>query len=392
MSDTETLEKPAKGGKAKGTTPAFSIERDAFLAAISTTKQVVEARNTIPILSNLAFRARQATLTMSGTDLDMLVEVETDCAAFGEVATTVASDRLASAVETLRAGRVEVAMDGPVLLITQGSSRRRLNTLAYDDFPQIKVGDTIAKFEIEAGTLLSILNATALSMSTEETRYYLNGVFFHTPDGTGGRVLRAASTDGHRLAIVSMPLPSGAEATPDIIVARKSVREMRRLLDGVDGKSRIPIEISNTKMVVRIGAVRLVAKLIDGTFPDYSRTVPTANKMILTVHSTEWARCMRAAAAMTSERTRGVRLEMSEAGCQAIGQSPEVGNAVEPIDGEFGPGDLIIGVNSRYALDIAATFGEAATLKLAFADPAAPILITSDDRPAIKAVLMPMRA
>jgi DNA polymerase-3 subunit beta len=356
MSDTETMERPGKGkGKAPASGAGFAIERDSFLAAISTTKAVVEARNTIPILSNLAITADAA--------------------------------RLASAVETLRPGTVQVALGGGELMITQGSSRRRLPTLPAEDFPMIQVGDTVSRFEMPAGVLLSMLNATALSISTEEMRYYLNGVFFHVDRKT----LRAASTDGHRLTRVIAELPAGAADMPNIIVARKSVREMRRLLEAVDAKAIIPIEIGNMKLQVRIGNVRLVAKLIDGTFPDYSRTIPTANGKILTVHSAEWARCMRAAIAVCSERTRVVRLNLSERGSEAIGQSPEGGDAMEPIDAEFGPGDLEIGLNGRYAMDLAAVFGDAATLKLAFADPVAPILITSDDKPALTAVLMPMR-
>jgi DNA polymerase-3 subunit beta len=203
--------------------------------------------------------------------------------------------------------------------------------------------------------------------------------------------MAAVSTDGHRLTRIVTEVPAGAEGMPDVIIARKSVRELRRLLEGVDRKSIVPVELSQAKLSTRIGAVRLIAKLIDGTFPDYARTIPPANDKILTVHSTEWARCMRAAMAVCTERTRGVRLDLSEKGSQVMGQSPEGGNAVEPIDGEFGPGELTIGVNARYAVDISAIFGEAATLRIAFADPAAPILITSADRPSLTAVLMPMR-
>jgi hypothetical protein len=235
---------------------------------------------------------------------------------------------------------------------------------------------------------LSIFDATALAISTEETRYYLNGVFFHAPDGH----LCAVSTDGHRLSRMTVPLPDGAAEMPDIIVARKSVRELRRLLATIDPTAAVPLEIGTGKMNVQIGGTRLVAKLIDGTFPDYTRVIPTENGKLLTVHSTEWVRCIRAASAVCTERTRAIRLDLSSDGCQAVGQSTEGGNALEPIDADFSDKTMLqIGVNSRYAADVGAMFGEAATLKFAFADMAAPILITSDDKPALTAVLMPMR-
>lgn len=387
MSETQTIDRPK--GKAKQLpSGGFAIERDSFLGAIRTVGQVVENRVTIPILSNLLIRVGGGTMTIVGTDLEMLVEANADCASAGPVATTVSSDRLASAVETLRPGMIEAELEGFQLVLKQGSARRRLPTLPAEDFPVIKVGDIQARFEIEAGRLLSIFDATSPAVSTEETRYYLNGVFFHSVDG----YLRGVATDGHRLARMSVPLPEGAAGMPDIIVARKSVRELRRLLQTFDGQAMIPVEVGTGKMTFKLGSTRLVAKLIDGTFPDYTRVIPTANKKLLTVHSTEWARCIRAAGAVCTERTRGVRLDLSAGGCEAIGQSPEGGKADDPMDAEFSDDAVFsIGLNSRYAVDISTMFGEAATLKLAFDDAAAPILITSDDKPALTAVLMPMR-
>jgi DNA polymerase III subunit beta len=386
MSETETLERPAPGTTGK---PSLNIERDTLLAAIRAVGQVVETRNTIPIVSNLLLEASDGTLRIRGTDLDMLAEIEIDATVFGPFATTADAGRLQSAVETMRPGLIAASLDHGVLLLTQRRANRRLPTLPADQFPVIQLGNVEASFEIGAQVLLGLLDATQGSISTEELRYYLNGVFLHAP---AGERLVAASTDGHRLSRAIADLPEGAASMPDIILARKGVNLIRRLLGDAEEGDHVPVQVTATKLEVRHGRFRLVAKLIDGTFPDYTRVIPYAKDRRLEVHSAEWARAMKAAAAVMNQRTRGVRLDLDAAEVKAIGSSPEGGQAVEPLDASYEGPALTIGVNAAYAAGISDMFGEAATLRLDFSDAAGPILITSPDRPALTAVLMPMHA
>ncbi len=369
----------------------ITVERAELLKSLGHVHRVVERRNTIPILANVLIRAEKAKLAFKATDLDLEV-TETIAAEVGPGgSTTVPAHMFYEIVRKLPEGAqivLEASGDRAVLAIRAGKSRFTLQTLPESDFPDLAAGDMTHSFKLSAADLKRLIDKTQFAISTEETRYYLNGIYLHAAGTAKAPTLRAVATDGHRLAQVELPLPEGAAGMPGIIVPRKTVGEVQRLIEDPTGE--VSIELSQGKIRFTIGDVVLTSKLIDGTFPDYSRVIPVGNDKELTVDKKEFEQAVDRVATVSSERGRAVKLSLSNGKLMLSVTNPDSGSATEEIEVEYGSDPLDIGFNSRYLLDIAAQIeGEAAVLKLA--DPGSPTLIQDRDAKGALYVLMPMR-
>ena len=369
-----------------------TIERTTLLKSLSHVQSVVERRNTIPILSNVLIEASaDGTLKLMATDLDLQV-VETVSAAVDQPgATTVSAHTLFDIARKLPEGsQVQLTAADGKMLIVAGRARFNLSTLPRDDFPMIAEGDLPTKFALPVETLKQIIDKTRFAISTEETRYYLNGIFLHVADGdpASGPVLKAAATDGHRLARVTVARPAGAEAMPDVIVPRKCIAELRKLLDEVDGD--VEITLSPTKIRFGLNAAILTSKLIDGTFPDYSRVIPTANDKLLRIDPKSFMQGVDRVATIASEKTRAVKMALDRDKITLSVTSPENGTAAEEVPGDYTAAGFEIGFNARYLLDILAQV-DGDTIEVHLADAAAPTLIRENDTSPALYVLMPMR-
>ncbi|HWG04551.1 MAG TPA: DNA polymerase III subunit beta, partial [Beijerinckiaceae bacterium] len=261
-----------------------TIERTALLKSLGHVHRVVERRNTIAILSNVLLQAGSRSLVLKATDLDLEVteKVEADVGQAG--VTTLPAHVLFDIVRKLPEGaQVSLEMTGEngQLLLRSGRSRFNLQSLSESDFPTLDVGDLSHRFTLAAGDLKKLIDKTQFAVSTEETRYYLNGIFMHAVDVDGHMMLRAVATDGHRLARVEIPAPAGAAGMPGVIVPRKAVAEVQKLVE--DLGAEVTVELSTTKVRFSFGDVVLTSKLIDGTFPDYARVIPTTNDKRLVV-------------------------------------------------------------------------------------------------------------
>ncbi len=254
-----------------------TIERAILLKSLGHVQAVVERRNTIPILSNVLLEAREdGSLRLMATDLDLQVDETIQANVSQAGATTVSAHTFFDIVRKLPEGsQVELTAAEGKMQVVAGRSRFNLSTLPRDDFPVIAEGDLPTRFELPAATLREIIEKTRFAISSEETRYYLMGIFFHVVDDQ----MRAAATDGHRLARITVARPDGAEGMPDVIVPRKAVNELYRLLEELEGT--VEISLSPTKIRFGLGSAILTSKLIDGTFPDYNRVIPTANDKLL---------------------------------------------------------------------------------------------------------------
>jgi len=368
-----------------------TVERAALLKSLGHVHRVVERRNTIPILANVLIKADRSKLSFKATDLD-LEETETIPAEVGQGgATTVPAHMFYEIVRKLPEGAqivLEASGDRAVLAVRAGRSRFTLQTLPESDFPDLAAGDMTHKFKLPAADLKRLIDKTQFAISTEETRYYLNGIYLHTAGSNNSPTLRAVATDGHRLAQVELALPDGAAGIPGIIVPRKTVGEVQRLIE--DNEAAITIEISPGKIRFTFGEVTLTSKLIDGTFPDYSRVIPTGNDKELVVDKKEFEQAVDRVSTVSSERGRAVKLSLSSGRLMLSVTNPDSGSATEEVEVEYGSEPLDIGFNSRYLLDIAAQIeGEAAVLKLS--DPGSPTLIQDRDSKSALYVLMPMR-
>lgn len=367
-----------------------TIERATLLKGLSHVQSVVERRNTIPILSNVLIEASAGgSLRLMATDLDLQIDETVPAAVDQAGATTVSAHTLFDIARKLPEGaQVELTAAEGRLAIRAGRYSSSLPTLPRDDFPVIAEGELPTQFELAAETLKQIIDKTRFAISTEETRYYLNGIFLHVADDGGLPVLKAAATDGHRLARVTVPRPDGAEAMPDVIVPRKCVGELRKLLDEVDGS--IGVSLSGSKIRFDLGQAILTSKLIDGTFPDYSRVIPTANDKLLKLDPRSFEDGVDRVSTIASEKTRAVKMALDRDKVTLSVTSPENGTASEEVPGDYAAMPLEIGFNSRYLLDILGQI-EGDSVEVHLADAAAPTLIRENDKAPALYVLMPMR-
>ncbi len=368
-----------------------TVERAALLKALGHVHRVVERRNTIPILSNVLLRADDGGLRLKATDLDMEVteSVAAEIAQAG--ATTVPAHVIYDIVRKLPDGAqvsLETTGDTGQMQLRSGRSRFMLQALSEGDFPDLAAGDMPFTFALPAADLKRLIEKTQFAISTEETRYYLNGIYLHTIEVDGEMKLRAVATDGHRLARMELPAPAGSAGMPGLIVPRKAVAEIQKLVD--DGGEEIKIELSTAKIRLTFGGVVLTSKLIDGTFPDYQRVIPTGNDKSLTVERAEFAKAVDRVSTISSERGRAVKLALSDGRLTLSVNNPDSGNAVEELDVDYDATPLDVGFNARYLLDITGQLdGDTALFKLA--DPGSPTVIQDREGASTLYVLMPMR-
>ncbi|KQR80416.1 DNA polymerase III subunit beta [Sphingomonas sp. Leaf343] len=368
-----------------------TIERATLLKGLSHVQSVVERRNTIPILSNVLLEATaEGVLKMMATDLDLQINESVQAAVDQPGATTVSAHTLFDIARKLPEGsQVSLSAAEGRMTIVAGRARFSLGTLPRDDFPVIAEGELPTQFELPADTLKQIIDKTRFAISTEETRYYLNGIFLHVAGGDGSDpVLKAAATDGHRLARVTLPRPEGAENMPDVIVPRKCVAELRKLLDEVDGS--VGVSLSGTKIRFDLGRALLTSKLIDGTFPDYSRVIPTGNDKILKLDPKSFMQGVDRVSTIATEKTRAVKMALDRDKITLSVTSPENGTAAEEVPGDYIAAPFEIGFNSRYLMDILGQI-DGDLVEVHLADAAAPTLIRENDKSPALYVLMPMR-
>jgi DNA polymerase-3 subunit beta len=361
------------------------------LRALGHVTSVVERRTTIPILSNVLLRARDSTLEFKATDLEreVIEAVPADVSAAGAV--TVPAHMLHDIVRKLPDGaQIDLRKDGEKerLMLAAGHARFALQTLPAEDFPDIGGGEIGQEFELGAQDLKRLIDKTRFAISTEETRYYLNGIYLHTAQVDKKPTLRAVATDGHRLAQVELPLPKGAQGMPGVIVPRKTVHELHRLIE--DSSATVKVGVSPAKLRFEIGSVTLTSKLIDGTFPDYGRVIPQGNDKEMKVSNQEFMGAVDRVSTIASERGRAVKLSIKPDKLILSVNNPEGGSATEEIGVEYAASPLEIGFNARYLLDIAGQLeGEQACFKLA--DPGSPTMVNDPGDASALYVLMPMR-
>jgi DNA polymerase III subunit beta len=369
----------------------LTIERAALLKALAHVQSVVERRNTIPILSNVLITAQKGRLSLAATDMDLAITEQVEATASKTGSTTAPAHTLYEIVRKLPDGaqvELESASDGNSLAIRAGRSRFTLQCLPPADFPAMAEGDLPHRFQLPATDLKGIIDRTRFAISNEETRYYLNGTYFHSATSNGTQVLRGVATDGHRLARVEVPLPKGAAEIPGVIVPRKTVGEVRKLLDESDGS--VDIELSDTRIRFASGGVTLVSKLIDGTFPDYERVIPTGNDKVLNVPCKEFAHAVDRVSTISTEKSRAIKLAVAKGVVTLSATSPDAGSATEEIEVEYKDSALEIGFNSRYLLDITEQIA-GAEARFLMADAGSPTLVRDGADESALYVLMPMR-
>ena len=366
------------------------IERANLLKALNHVHRVVERRNTIPILANVLLRSEPDALSLKATDLDMEIVDRAPAAVEQPGACTVPAHMLYDIVRKLPDG-AEISLDtesGQTMSLKAGRARFSLQMLPDSDFPDLSPGELAYSFTLTAEILKRLIDRTQFAISTEETRYYLNGIYFHVVGSGADAWLRAVATDGHRLAKAEVPAPEGSAGMPGVIVPRKTVGEIQKLLE--DPASEVSVSLSDTKIRLRMGDLVLTSKLIDGTFPDYERVIPKANDKVLTLDRGDFERAVDRVSTISADRGRAVKLSLADDKMVLAVNNPDSGSATDELPVGYEAEPLEIGFNSKYLLDIAGqlTSGEAV---FRLADPGSPTLIQDSGDTDTLYVLMPMR-
>ncbi|WP_136683434.1 DNA polymerase III subunit beta [Falsirhodobacter xinxiangensis] len=369
----------------------ISIERGTLLKAVGQAQSVVERRNTIPILANVLIEAEGDTVSFRATDLDIEVVDRAPAMVERAGAVTVSAVMLHEIVRKLPDGAL-VVLEGDAasgrLTVAAGRSNFNLATLPKEDFPVMASSEYTTTFTAKASVLRRLFDKAKFAISTEETRYYLNGVYMHVATGEEGPALRCVATDGHRLARIDAPLPDGAQGMPGVIVPRKTVGELRKLLD--DDDADITVSVSETKVRFATTQITMTSKVIDGTFPDYSRVIPTGNTRRLEVDATEFAKAVDRVATVSSERSRAVKLSLDEDRLILSVNAPDSGAAEEELAVAYADEKLEIGFNAKYLLEIASQVDRENAVFL-FNSSGDPTLMREGGDTSAVYVVMPMR-
>ncbi|RCW88596.1 DNA polymerase III subunit beta [Paracoccus lutimaris] len=369
----------------------FSIERAALVKAVSQAQSVVERRNTIPILANVLIEATPEGVSFRATDLDTEIVDRTIAQVERPGATTVSASMLNDISRKLPDGAlVQLSLDSASqrLSVQAGRSNFNLATLPREDFPLMSSSEYGANFSAPAAVLRRLFDKSKFAISNEETRYYLNGVYMHVAQSEDGPCLRCVATDGHRLARIDAPLPAGADGMPGVIVPRKTVAELRKLLD--DDEAQIAVSVSETKVRFATPTITLTSKVIDGTFPDYSRVIPSGNTRKLEVDAGDFAKAVDRVATVSSERSRAVKLALDEDRLVLSVNAPDAGAAEEELPVAYADEPLEIGFNAKYLHEIASQIERENAVFLFNGSGDAALIREGGDSSAVY-VVMPMR-
>jgi DNA polymerase-3 subunit beta len=368
----------------------FTVERDVLFSTLNTVLGAIE-RSQIPILANVLIRGGNNKLAFTTSNLDIEYVAEIAAEVDKPHALTVPAKMLREIVKKMPKastiiGETDDSKDA-ILKLRCGRSGFKLNTLPVADFPEFSLGEFPHQFTIEADALARLFAGCQFAICTEETRYYLNGIYLHI-SGTGDdAVLRAVATDGHRLAQMQIKAPEGSVDMPGVIVPRRTVTEVIKLCNDHDA---VETSLSDTKIIFEAGGVRLASRLIDGTFPDYGRVIPAGNDKILTVTRASMSHAVDRVATVSSERGRAVKLSMNPGSIGFDVSDPDAGSAHEELEVTYEAPPLQIGFNSKYLTDILDEI-DTNDVEIRLADPGSPTLFLPKGNETSLYVLMPMR-
>ncbi len=393
MSLSATLEQNNNAENTASSAFSLTIERSLLLKALGHVQSVVEKRNTIPILSNVKLVAENNQLALTATDMDIAITEKIAANVSEAGALTVPAHTFYDIIRKLPDGsQIELSGDSDDtgrLNILAPNCKFALPCLPVAEFPVMDAGSLPNQFEVTPAELIALIDKTRFAISTEETRYYLNGIYLHATEFDGNTVLKAVATDGHRLGCIQVDAPAGAESIPGVIVPRKTVIEVRKLLDGVEDNVKVALSENKISFTIGDDAI-LLSKLIDGTFPDYEKVIPQYNKNMMKVDRNTLAQAVDRVSTISSERSRAVKITLSNNLLTLSANNEDSGTAKEEIAVDYDGKDIEIGFNSRYLLEILSGL-EDSNAEFAFADGAAPAVVKDPATEGALFVIMPMR-
>ena len=372
----------------------FKINSTDLLKALSHIHGIVEVRHTLPILSNIILEAKDDKLILSSTNLDIYCsdKIKAEVLQSGEVSVSAVTffeiiKRLPSGSEVLmimEEGENEIRL-------TCGRSKFNLSTLKTDDFPIISDSDLSTNFVLSADELIRIIDKTKFAVSNEETRYYLNGIFLHKAERNSIQFLRAVATDGHRLAQYDIPLPQGAEDITGIIIPKKTIYELRKVLDDANGD--VSVSLNENKIKFSFNDLKVVSKVIDGTFPDYTKDIPQKNDKNFKTNNSDLKNAIdrvSAVAANEESKSKAIKFCIENNSLSLSVESQSKGSANEMIDVNYSGDKVDIGFNSKYIIDLCNEV-DGDEISISLSDSISPAIILDKTDENLFFVLMPMR-
>lgn len=369
---------------------SVSIQRSALIKALGRVQSVVERRGTIPILANVKLEAQGEALQLTTTDMDIAVTDKVAATVSEAGGITVPAQMLYDIVRKLPEGALELSKkaDATKLSIRAGQSNFALSTLAVEDFPMLAEGELPHSFSLKTEDLKALFDKTRFAISLEETRYYLNGIYLHSAKSNGADVLRSVATDGHRLAQIEVAQPSGASGMPGVIIPRKTVAEVRKMIE--EGGQQVQVSLSDSKIKFVCGEAVLLSKLIDGNFPDYERVIPQGNDKVMEVETSTLSSAVDRVSVIASEKSRGVKFALKGGQLTLSASSAEHGTATEDVDVQYSADEFESGFNARYLLEMLAQI-EGDAVQFVLAESTSPALVRDTGDVGALYVIMPMR-
>jgi len=369
----------------------FSVEKEIFLKGLARVQGIVEKRNTIPILSNVLIEAANDTIRLTATDLEvgMRASYPAKITATGKI--TVSAKKLYEIIKELPEQEITFrAKENCWIEISCGKSLFNIVGLASDEFPHFPDVNADEMIPINGSLLNEMIEKTVFSISTDETKYNLNGIYFRTLNENGKDLLRLVATDGHRLALAQKNVPTANidELAQGVILPRKGIHELKKIAEESDGDVRIGF-MDNSAVVIRENTT-VIMRLVNGDFPDYNRVIPKQNDDIALMGRDILLHALRRMAILSSEKSKGVKLQFKNGLLEISSSNPDVGDAHEELEITYNGPEITIGFNARYMIDILQALDND-KIKLAVRDNLSPGLITPDEDDGFLAVIMPMR-
>ena len=370
----------------------FKIDKNIFIKSLSHIQGVVERRNTVPILSNVKITASDNNVELTATDMNISLTENLEAEVSESGCITVPAHTFCDIIRKFPDSSIITISyqetEGGKLEITSNKCDFSLPVIAANNFPIIESGDITHSFTISRVNLLKLFDKAKFAISTEETRYYLNGIFLHdTINEDSEEVLRAVATDGHRLARIEVDLPEGAKDMPKIIIPRKTIFEAKKILDESD-KTDVTISISDNKIKIEHDNSVLLSKLIDGSFPDYEKVIPTGNSHILKTEIKSFTDAIDRVSII--DKGRSIKLIVDNDKLLLSANNVESGRSQEELEVSYKGNRIESGFNSRYVMELTSVL-EGNTMELCFSTGSAPTLVKDNTDADSLFVIMPIR-
>lgn len=371
----------------------FEIQKEDFVRLLQRTQNVIEKRNTMPVLANVLIVAEKGKVLVFATDLEISVKDEVKTKVETEGRVVVSAKNLYDLVKELPEGVVTVSRKSNNWMeLKSNKALFNIVGMSAEEFPEFPSYENAEFVSVQGNTLRDMIEKTIYSVSNDETRYYLNGVYFERVNKGDESVLRMVATDGHRLSLidkkVEIPFPKGK--AEGVIIPKKGLNELRKLLEQSDEEEKIEMAFSGSNLVVRKEHVVLLVRLIEAKYPNYQQLIPARLQRQVGVSKEEFLASLRRVSLLSNQKSKGITLSLSKGSMEIMSNNPELGDAKEEIDVNYAGENIKIGFNAKYIMDILATIQDS-EVDIELNDQLSPGVIRPSNDPSYTCVVMPMR-